>query len=333
MAAEPAYVQDAEEGLRLFPAQASSFAREMDLLLLALTAITLLVLLSITALILYYVWRYREGSTAPRPEKRPRIGGYRLELSWSLATLMIFLVLFVWSTSLYLRMYGEPDMPAMTINVIAKQWMWKTYHPSGAREINELHVPSGEAIKLRLISQDVIHSFSVPAFRIKRDVLPGRYNTAWFKAVTPGVYSLFCAEYCGTEHSHMRGRVVVLAADDYADWLTGEAIEATPAERGRELFRSAGCTGCHSDQAAVRAPTLGGLYGRTVPLADGSTVIADEVYLRDSMLLPRKQIVAGYQPLMPSYEGRLTEAEVLSLIAYLKHLGDDTEADRPEGAP
>ena len=230
-----------------------------------------------------------------------------------------FLVLFAWAGSLYLDIYRGPS-DATTINVVGKQWMWKVQHPDGTREINTLHVPVDETIRLRMTSQDVIHSFYVPALRLKRDVLPDAYTDAWFTATEPGEYWLFCAEYCGKDHSRMRGRVVVLEQSDYQSWLSRQGESPAPEVAGGRLFRSYGCSGCHIGESTARAPSLAGVYGRTVPLASGGTILADESYLRDSILLPQKHVVAGYAPVMPSYSGQISEGEILQIIAYIKSL-------------
>ena len=207
---------------------------------------------------------------------------------------------------------------AMEIHVVAKQWMWKLEHADGTREINALHVPVGIPVRLVMTSQDVIHSFFVPAFRVKQDVLPGRYVEAWFEPTRIGTYHLFCTEYCGTDHAVMGGGVTVMAPGDYARWSAGQPQGDGLADQGAALFVRAGCSGCHGGSDRIRAPSLAGLYGRPVPIEGGGFATADEGYLRDSILLPQKQVVAGYQPVMPSYTGVLSEDEVIRLVAYLK---------------
>ena len=317
------------EGAFLWSAPAaSSLAGEYDLLLYSLLGLCALVGGAVALLIVVFSLRYRRGSPAPR---RPRIGrrtAHFMEIGWMLVPLALFLGLFAWGGKLYLRMYSPPA-DALVIQGVAKQWMWKFQHPGGQREINRLHVPAGHPVRLRLASQDVIHSFYVPAFRVKRDVLPWHYSELWFEAEEPGRYHLLCAEYCGTEHSAMRGQVVVLAPQDYARWLEGQGIEDSPAQRGEALFRAHGCSGCHGAQAQVRAPDLDGLYGRPVPLASGGTVRADETYLRDAILQPQRHVVAGYAPVMPAYAGQIDEAEIFDLIAYLRSL--EASGDNPRG--
>jgi len=299
--------------------QAATIARPIDTLFFTMVGLCALVALAVMGAIVFYGIRYRRGSGADRSGAHSQ--SLPVELTWILVPFAIFVAVFLWSLALFARARTPPP-DAQTVYVIAKQWMWKIEHPGGQREINALHVPLGEAVRLTMTSQDVIHSFYVPAFRIKQDVLPGRYTQLWFEATRLGSFPLQCAEYCGLDHARMGGRVVVLRPADYQVWLSGHAAAGSLASRGAELFRSRGCSGCHASGAAIRAPPLAGLYGRPVPLADGRTVIADERYLRDSILLPGVAVVAGYRPLMPSFSGQLSEEDVLALIAYIKSLPD-----------
>jgi cytochrome c oxidase subunit 2 len=246
------------------------------------------------------------------------------EIGWASATLFLALFIFWWVSSSQLSALVAPKN-ALEIHVVAKQWMWKTQHSNGAREINELHVPLDTPVRLVMTSEDVIHSFFVPAFRMKKDVLPGRYTETWFRATKLGVFHLFCAEYCGSEHSRMTGRIVVMQADGYARWLAAQPEGDGLAKAGEAVFRARGCSGCHSETSKVHAPNLNGLYGRKVQLADGRTVTADEAYLRDSMLLPRRDVAAGFEPIMPSYAGILTDGEIISLTAYIRSLSGKEE--------
>jgi cytochrome c oxidase subunit 2 len=241
------------------------------------------------------------------------------EIGWTSATLFLALFIFWWVSSIHLAALAAPRN-ALEIHVVAKQWMWKTQHSNGAREINELHVPLDTPVRLVMTSEDVIHSFFVPAFRMKKDVLPGRYTETWFRPTKPGVFHLFCAEYCGSEHSRMTGRIVVVQKDSYARWLAAQPQGDGLAKAGEAVFRARGCSGCHSEASKVHAPDLNGLYGRKVQLADGRTVTADEAYLRDSMLMPRRDVAAGFEPIMPSYAGILTDGEIISLTAYIRSL-------------
>jgi len=227
---------------------------------------------------------------------------------------------FTWGANIYYNMARVPA-DALEINVIGKQWMWKVQHQEGNREINELHVPIGRAVKLTLASEDVIHSFYLPAFRVKQDAVPGRYTTEWFEATRAGTYHLFCAEYCGTAHSRMIGRLVVMDPAEYEEWLSTGHPGDTLVKAGERLFRELGCSGCHMGSTQVRAPPLEGLYGKPVPLQSGEVVRADEKYIRDSILLPQSQVTAGYEPVMPSFQGHITEEQILELIAYIKTLG------------
>jgi cytochrome c oxidase subunit 2 len=299
------------------PPAASSMAAEVDRLYAGLLAVTGLVLLLVFVLLLTFAIRYRRGSDADRGDRIRK--SWRWEVSWTTATLIAFVALFFWGADLYARLY-TPPADAVDIYVVGKQWMWKIQHPDGQREINELHVPLNRPVRLVMTSQDVIHSFYVPAFRLKHDVLPGRYEALWFKAVTPGEYPILCAEFCGTEHAHMIGRVVVLEPAAYERWL-GEGAPQSLAAAGEAVFRAQGCSGCHGANSTVHAPSLEGLYGRQVPLQDGSFVTVDERYIRDSILRPRAEIAAGYAPIMPSFAGRIEEEEMTALIAYIKSLG------------
>jgi cytochrome c oxidase subunit 2 len=310
----------------LFPPQASTLAREVDLLYFALLGICGLVLIGLLVVMLYFLFKYRRGKPARRA--RSPLPSTPFELTWTFIPLVIFMGLFTWGAVVYNDQQTVPP-GAVEINVVGKQWMWKLQHEGGQREINELHVPVGQVVKLILASQDVIHSFYIPAFRIKQDVVPGRFTTEWFKATKPGTYHIFCAEYCGKDHSRMRGRVIVMDPADYEHWLTTAQPGPPLAQAGENLFRSLGCSGCHMGSPVVRAPPLQGVYGHAVPLQDGRVVIADEGYLRDSILLPERDIAAGYQPLMPSYKDRISEDDLFLLIAYLKSLGSQSpEAPR-----
>jgi cytochrome c oxidase subunit 2 len=301
----------------LFPPQASTMARYVDFLYFALLGICGTVLVGLLLVILFFLFKYRRGKPAQRA--RSPLPTTPFELTWTFIPLLVFMGLFTWGAVIYNEQQTIPPA-ALEINVVGKQWMWKLQHPTGQREINELHVPVGHVVKLILASQDVIHSFYIPAFRIKQDVVPGRFTTEWFKATKPGIYHIFCAEYCGKDHSHMRGRVIVMDPAEYQDWLT-RGKESPLAQAGENLFRSLGCSGCHMGSAVVRAPPLQGLYGHAVPLQSGRVIVADDAYLRDSILLPERDIAAGYQPVMPSYQNRISEEDLFLLISYLKSLG------------
>jgi len=270
-----------------------------------------------------FAWRYRRRSADQVPP--PPGHSLRLEILWSLPPLAVVLILFAWGARLYIDVYSPPA-GALEIFVTGKQWMWKIQHPDGKREINALHVPVNQPIELTMTSEDVIHSFYVPAFRIKRDVVPGRYSRMWFEATRTGRYHLFCAEYCGTEHSRMTGTVVVMTQSAYDDWLAGGAeAGASMASSGQELFRRHGCVTCHSGQSGARGPNLAGLYGKKVTLTTGEVVTADEAYLHESILLPNAKTVAGYSTVMPTFKGQISEEGVAKLIAFIRTL-------KPSGA-
>jgi cytochrome c oxidase subunit 2 len=303
----------------IFPSQGSPFSKEVDLLYFALLAFSATMILLVGLPMIYFVFKYRRGKKADRSELN--LPENLIEITWITIPLILMIGLFAWGSRLFFHEQRPPGQ-ALEINAIGKQWMWKIQHPEGNREINELHVPLGRTIKLTLASQDVIHSFFLPAFRIKKDVIPGYYTTEWFKPTRLGVSHIFCAEYCGTQHSGMVGKVVVLSPADYELWLQTGAPANTLAQSGERRFRELGCSGCHLGSSVVRAPRLEGIYGKPVPLQSGQVVVADEGYLRDSILLPAAQISAGYENLMPSYQGRISEEELLELVAYLKGLGN-----------
>ncbi|MCB9867625.1 MAG: cytochrome c oxidase subunit II [Phycisphaerales bacterium] len=301
---------------RLFPETGSTIAKHVDhlfiFLLIVSGAITLLVFVLIMTFALRY--RRRRGDKTIPPATRTYTS---LELTWTIVTFCLAMVMFAWGAKLYARMFDPPDS-AMVVYVVAKQWMWKIQHPEGHREINELHVPVGQPVKLVMSSQDVIHDFFVPAFRIKHDVLPGRYTSLWFTATKPGSYHFFCSQYCGAGHADMVGQVIAMEPSRYEAWLAGTAPEQTPADAGAKLFVKFGCAGCHG----VNAPTLAGLYRSQVTLQDGSQVTADERYIRDSILDSTSQVVQGYAPVMPSYRSQVSEVQMMQLLEYIKSLKD-----------
>lgn len=307
------------------PEVASTQAVLTDRIYFGLLVLSGLIILLVAALILIFSIRYRRGSKAERGTM-PQVMSREFEIGWTSATLFLALFIFWWVSSSQLSALVAPKN-ALEIHVVAKQWMWKTQHANGAREINELHVPIDTPVRLVMTSEDVIHSFFVPAFRMKKDVLPGRYTETWFQPSKLGVFHLFCAEYCGSEHSRMTGRIVVVPKDVYGSWLAAQPQGDSLAKEGEAVFRARGCSGCHAEASKVHAPNLRGLYGRPVQLADGRTVTADEAYLRDSMLMPRQDVAAGYEPIMPTYAGILTDGEIISLTAYIRSLSGK-EGDR-----
>jgi cytochrome c oxidase subunit 2 len=311
----------------LFPEQGSTMAPEVDALYFFLVALTAFFSLLIAGLIVFFAVRYRRVSEDDRPE--PIAGSIKLELVWTAIPLGITLVLFYWGASVYFKLY-RPPAGATEIYVVGKQWMWKFEHLDGQREINELHVPVGRPVRLTLASEDVIHSFYVPAFRTKTDVVPGRFSTNWFQAAKPGRYRIFCAEYCGTRHSGMIGWVVAMDAVEYQTWLAGGAATGSLADAGAKLFQDLACHTCHRPDSLARGPNLEGLYGKTVRFADGTTDVADESYLREAIVAPRAKLVEGFQPIMPTYQGLVSEEGLLQLVAYIRSLsGVKPAPERP----
>jgi cytochrome c oxidase subunit 2 len=270
------------------------------------------------------VVKYRRGTRAYRAPQASH-GSLPLEITWSVIPFILMMISFVWGARLFFQIHNAPDH-AMEVLVVGKQWMWKLQHANGKREINTLHVPTGRPVRLTMISEDVIHSFFLPACRIKQDVLPGRYTTQWFQGLNPGEYHLFCAEYCGTAHANMIGRLVVQEPADFAAWLVQENVEA-PEIAGQQLFERLQCGTCHGNQAENRAPNLGGVFGSRVPLENGGSVVADMAYLRRSILRPKADVVAGFRPIMPAFESQLSEEQVLQLIAHIRSLGTSSAAE------
>jgi cytochrome c oxidase subunit 2 len=308
-------------GILQWPEQASTLAGQIDFVFNVLNAVTVFFSLLIAGCLVYLAVKYRRGAPADRTNAPDE--GLAIELIWTIIPAIICVILFTLATVVYLRQARTPE-GAMEIYVVGKQWMWKLQHPEGRWEMNELHVPLGRKVKLTMTSEDVIHSFFVPAFRLKQDVLPGRFTTMWFEPTKAGEYHLFCAEYCGTKHSGMIGTVYVQEPADYEKWLRSGNVKTSMAERGEHLFRQLGCGGCHGPGANVRAPMLNGLYGSSAPIQypDGSTrvIVADQRYIHDAILLPESEIAAGYKPIMPTFKNQLDETEVLELIEYIKSL-------------
>ncbi len=332
---------------RFFPEQASTFAGPIDTLYFALVILSLVFAGIVPFVILYFIVKYHRSMRADR--SNPVNSNLKLELAWSIGPFILAMGIFIWSSILFFQLHAAPAN-TLEVYVIGKRWMWHAQHPNGKRENNELHVPLGQPVKLIMISQDVIHSFYVPEFRVKQDVLPGRYTTMWFEATKEGTYHLFCAEYCGTEHSMMGGRVVVLSMPEYQRWLSTDtpviaqdggataptdsgassgASNLTPlAAAGQQIFQQRGCVACHRSGGV--GPELDGLFGSTVQFADNSTATADENYIRQAILEPNAQIVAGYSPVMPSFQGQLSEEELVQLVEYIKSL---SSANSTQGAP
>ena len=291
-------------------------AGNVDALFVFLVVLSTLMSVAIFTMIFVFAVRFRKrpGVHAEQIE-----GSTPLELTWSIVPLGIFMMIFTWGAVIYFQ-ERTPPQGATEVYVVAKQWMWKLQHQEGQREINELHIPVGQDVKMIMTSQDVIHSFYVPAFRIKQDVLPGRYTTAWFHATKPGTYHLFCAEYCGTQHSGMIGQVVVMEPAQYESWLSGGGATGSLADNGQAIFQQLGCSTCHRSDTQGRGPNLVGVFGKPVQLEDGRTVMADENYVRESILSPAAKIVAGFKPIMPTFQGMVSEEQLNALVAYVKSL-------------
>ncbi len=304
---------------QLHPELASTFAWQVDALYFLLVALSVLFTAGVTGAIVVFAIKYRRRSDDERP--KPVHGSIPLELAWSIVPLVMSLGVFTLGADVYFRLYRMPG-DGIDVYAIGKQWMWKIQHPQGKREINELHVPIGVPVRMTLTSEDVIHAFSVPAFRTKRDVVPGRYTTMWFEATKLGEYHLFCAEYCGTQHSTMVGKVVVMEPDAYQNWLSGGVGGETMAEAGERQFQQLGCHTCHKAESIGRGPTLVGVFGNPVQLESGETVVADESYIRESVLNPQTKIVNGYKPIMPTFQGQISEETLLQIITYIKSLSE-----------
>ncbi len=310
------------------PEQASTFAENVDALYGFLWALTVLFGVGITLTIFYFAVKYRRRSEDEIP--RPVRPAMRLEIAWTVIPFIISMGIFAWGASIYYKMYRTPD-EGLDIYVVGKQWMWKFQHLDGQREINELHIPYGRRVKLTMTTEDVIHSFYVPAFRIKMDVVPGKYSSVWFEPTKPGRYQLFCAEYCGTSHSGMIGWVDVMDSSEYQAWLSGGAGEGSLASSGQKLFQDLACNTCHKSDGQGRGPKLDGLFGSQVQLQDGQKVVADESYVRESILNPKAKIVAGFQAIMPTFQGLVSEEQLLQLIAYVRSLGPQGAGGQPSG--
>src|SRR5580700_2045059 len=316
------------QSLPFQPEQASTIAKSVDYLYYFLTAITLFFTAVIFLVIFYFMVKYRRRS----PDERPKAieGSLPLEVLWTVIPTLLVAVIFVWGSVLYFR-NSEPPRGSMEIFVTGKQWMWKVEHPEGQREINELHVPLGRPVKLTMTSEDVIHDFFVPAFRVKKDVLPGRYTSLWFSATKVGTFHLFCAQYCGAFHAGMIGSVIVMEPDQYERWLAGGVQGESMEAAGAKLFQQNGCVSCHLADGTGLAPSLLGVAGNPVKLKTGETITADDAYIRQHILNPKATTVFGYHPIMPSFQGQLTEEQLNNLVAYIRALGKATPAPKEAG--
>lgn len=300
----------------LFPPEASTIAPYADALYFALIGMTITGLVLVLSMVVVFSIRYRKERS---PEATQMEGSTLLEATWTLIPLGIFLVFFVWGALLYFRIFNPPPN-SMNVYIVGKQWMWKAEHSGGQHEIDALHVPVNVPVQLTIISQDVFHSFSIPAFRVKREAIPGRYTTVYFQATKPGRYHLFCTQYCGTEHSGMIGWVYVMNKEDYRAWAAGSTSGASLAQNGERLFATMGCNACHSANAQARGPNLFGIYNSRIRMTDGSMMVANDAYLREKILNPSLHVPAGYVPIMPTFQGQISEDGLIDLVEYIKSL-------------
>jgi cytochrome c oxidase subunit 2 len=317
-------------GISLFPERASALAADVDNLYYFITAVAAFFAIVVTIFVIYFAAKYRTSD--PFAVGARIHGSIPLELAWSIVPFLVSLVIFVWSASVYFDLNRPPDQ-TLEIYATGKRWMWKFQHLGGQNEINELHVPLGRPVKITFTSEDVLHSMFFPAFRIKADAIPGRYSSLWFSANKLGQFHLFCAEYCGTKHSGMVGSVFVMEPTAYQEWLSGHAEGGTLTSRGERLFGDLACNTCHLSDGSGRGPSLANKFGSSEQIAGGARVAVDEAYLRESILLPQAKVVAGYQPLMPTFQGLLSEENVMALVEYVKSLRASSEADARAGDP
>ena len=307
----------------IWPDQASTFAWQVDLLYIYLIVVSIAFTIPIVAAVFFFLIKYREKEKYATPDEMH--GSIVLETTWSIIPFVVSMTIFLAGAYVYYNQFTPPQNPAMEVYVVGKQWMWKLQHSTGQREINELHIPVGRKVKLTMTTEDVLHDFSVPAFRTKTDVVPGRYTYLWFEATKPGKYHLFCAEYCGLNHSGMGGYVYVMPQEEFDNWLSGNISGQTPIEQGRDLFENKlGCASCHAGGPQQRGAKLEGIFGKDVKLMGGQTIVVNDDYIRNSILNPSSQIVEGFQPIMPTFKGQVTEEQLVSLVAYIKSLSGVT---------
>jgi cytochrome c oxidase subunit 2 len=313
-------------GIPLFPERASTIAGEVDALYFFLVGLSVVMSVLIAGLVVSFAIKFHRR----RPDEvgAQVHGGLMLELAWTVVPFLIAMVIFFWGAKVYFVM-ASPPRETLNIYVVGKQWMWKVQHTTGQREINQLHIPVGRPVKLIMTSEDVIHNFSIPAMRVKADVIPGRFVQIWFEPSRPGTYQIFCAEYCGTQHSGMIGQVVVMDATAYQSWLSGGTAEGSLASTGEKLFADLACNTCHRPDSRGRGPMLQNVFDHPVQLADGTIQTADENYLRESILTPGAKLTAGYQPVMPAFQGLVSEEQLLALIEYVKSLSTSRESANP----
>jgi cytochrome c oxidase subunit 2 len=323
-------------GIPLFPEQASTMAPVVDNLYFFILAVTAFFALLVVILVVYFAVKYRDDTGLK--VGAPITGSIPLEIGWSLVPFFVAMAIFVWATVVFFQVVRPPDQ-TLDVYATGKRWMWRFQHIDGQREINQLHVPVGRAIKVTFTSEDVLHDLYIPVFRVKADAIPGRYSSIWFKATKTGDFHIFCAEYCGTRHSGMIGQVHVMEPDAYQAWLSGGGLTGSLSARGEQLFQQLACNTCHVGDGSGRGPRLAGVFGSEVKLEGGRTVKADESYIRESILTPQMKIVQGYGPIMPTFQGLVSEENLLSLIEYVKTLqatgpagAQQANAAAPEGA-
>ncbi|HUR22186.1 MAG TPA: cytochrome c oxidase subunit II [Vicinamibacterales bacterium] len=320
-----------QNGFRLFPQSASSFSGDVDLLYFFILAVCSFFAILVSAAVVYFAIRFRRRD--PDEVGHDIHGSIALELIWTFIPFVIAMVMFFWGADLFFRL-SRPPADSMDVFVVGKQWMWKVQHPEGVREINELHVPINRNVRITLGSEDVLHDYYIPAFRVKMDAVPGKLTTMWFMATKAGTYHIFCAEYCGTQHSGMIGQVTAMEPNDYEAWLAGGRSTGSAVENGEKLFTSLACITCHKADSTGRGPVLAGVFGSTVQLMDGRKVVVDENYVRESIMNPQAKVVLGYQPIMPTFQGTVSEENLLQLIAYIKTLkAPASKAGAPAAAP
>ena len=314
------------------PDSASTMSWKVDAVYFYLSGVTLFFTLLISAILVFFVIRYRRRTPYEIP--RPIAGSHKLETLWTVIPFLISMTIFGWAAKVYFDQ-SSPPKNAMEVYVVGKQWMWKIQHSTGQREINELHVPIGKKIKLIMTTEDVIHDFFVPAFRVKSDVVPGKYTTLWFEATKTGKFDFYCAEYCGMNHSGMIGSVVVMESREFDNWLSGNTSNTTPAVAGQQLFQTLGCVSCHGATGeGGRGPALSGLFGRETQLVGGRKITAYEAYIRESILNPQAQLVDGFGPIMPTFQGQISEDQLVQLLAYIKSLqANSPQQSAPASSP
>jgi len=312
----------------LFPPGASTVSTEMDLLYFFIVAVCAFFAILVTALIVVFTVKFRRRQ--PDDVGADIHGSLSLELAWTFIPFVLAMAMFGWGAAMFFKL-ATPPANAMELFVVGKQWMWKVQHPEGVREINEMHIPIGRPVRITLGSEDVLHDYSLPAFRVKMDAVPGKLTTLWFEATQLGTFHIFCAEYCGTKHSGMIGQVIVMTPQDYEAWLAGGRSSGTAVQNGERLFTDLACITCHKADATGRGPSLAGVFGSTVPLTDGRKVVADENYLRESIMNSQAKVVQGYQPIMPTFQGMVSEENLMQLIAYIKTLKPAPAAEKAPG--